>query len=313
MNSIILNDHKLLVMHTHHNIIVFVIIHNPRTWRILFDIIEPSNQIKLTNVSIVRIKRQKKRFELACYKNKVFEYRSGTEKDLDEGAVAPTAGLQKAFPGKTNNEIILEILMKGELQVGEKEREAQLEKLNNEVVAIVAGRCVDPRTKRVYTASIIEKALGELREKGEKLRQQQQKNGPASEGSLTNNIPIWHGVTSSRPAKALAIKALVYHQPTPITRARMKIRVLLPSNAPGVNSAAVKKCKAAVQEMFEKVEEIGGTAGEWECIGFVEPGKYKVMGDFVGTEMKGKGVVEVLDMAAGEESNACVGGVVGCP
>ncbi|KAF8440587.1 SBDS protein C-terminal domain-containing protein [Terfezia claveryi] len=284
----------------------------------MVNINQPSNQIKLTNVSIVRIKRQKKRFELACYKNKVLEYRSGTEKDLDEvlqipqiflnvskGAVAPTADLQKAFPGKTNDEIILEILMKGELQVGEKEREAQLEMLNNEVVAIVAGRCVDPRTKRVYTTSMIEKALGELREKGEKLRQQQHKDGPASEGSLTNTIPIWHGVTSSRPAKALAldaIKALVYHQPIPITRARMKIRVVLPSNTPGVNSATMKKCKAAVQEMFEKVEEVGGTAGEWECIGFVEPGKYKVMGDFVGTEMKGKGVVEVIDMADVHES-----------
>jgi len=192
--------------------------------------------------------------------------------------------------------------MKGEMQVGEKEREAQLEKLNHEVIAIVAGRCVDPGTKRVYTTSMIEKALGELREKGEKLRQpqQQQKDGAASEGGSTNNIPIWHGVTSSRPAKALAleaIKALVYHQPIPIARARMKIRVLLPNNAPGVNSAAVKKCKAAVQEMFEKVDEVRGTAGEWECVGFVEPGKYKVMGDLVGTEMKGKGVVEVLDMA----------------
>ena len=199
--------------------------------------------------------------------------------------------------------------MKGELQVGEKEREAQLEKLNHEVVAIVAGRCVDPRTKRVYTASMIEKALGELREKGEKARQQQ-KDGPASEGSSTNSIPIWHGVTSSRPAKALAleaIKALVYHQPIPIARARMKIRVLLPNNAPGVNSTAMKKCKAAVQEIFEKVEEVGGTAGEWECIGFVEPGKYKVMGDLVGTEMKGKGVVEVLDMAVSNYILFCGG------
>lgn len=287
----------------------------------MVNINQPSNQIKLTNVSIVRIKRQKKRFELACYKNKVLEYRTGTEKDLDEvlqipqiflnvskGAVAPTSDLQKAFPGKTTDEIILEILMKGELQVGEKEREAQLEKLNNEVVGIVAGRCVDPRTKRVYTGSMIEKALGELREKGEKLRQQQGKEGADGSGAAAapaNNIPIWHGVTSSRPAKALAleaIKALVYHQPIPIARARMRIRVLLPNNAPGVNSAAVKKCKAAVQELFEKVEEVGGSSGEWECIGFVEPGKYKLMGDLVGTEMKGKGVVEVLDMADVHES-----------
>lgn len=39
---------------------------------------QPSNQIKLTNVAVVRLKKGKKRFELACYKNKVLEYRAGT-------------------------------------------------------------------------------------------------------------------------------------------------------------------------------------------------------------------------------------------
>lgn len=262
------------------------------------------------------MKRAKKRFELACYKNKVLEYRSGTEKDLDEvlqipqifvnvskGAVAPSADLQKAFPGKSNNEIILEILMKGELQVGEKEREAQLEKLHNEVLAIVAGKCVDPRTKRVYTASMIEKALGELREKGEKLSQPKDGTETSAEPATTgagDTVPIWHGVTSSRPAKALAleaIKALVYHQPIPIARARMRIRVLIPNTVPGVPSAQVKKCKASVQEQFESVEEVGGSGSGWECVGFVEPGKYRTVAELVGAEMKGKGVVEVLDMA----------------
>lgn len=37
----------------------------------------PSNQVKFTNVSIVRLKKGGKRFELACYKNKVQEYRNG--------------------------------------------------------------------------------------------------------------------------------------------------------------------------------------------------------------------------------------------
>jgi ribosome maturation protein SDO1 len=37
---------------------------------------QPSNQIKLTNVSLVRLKKAKKRFEIACYKNKV---RSGAK------------------------------------------------------------------------------------------------------------------------------------------------------------------------------------------------------------------------------------------
>src|SRR6187551_3521156 len=101
---------------------------------------QPSNQIKLTNVSMVRLKKGKKRFEIACYKNKVMEWRQGIETDLDnvlqipnvflnvsKGQTAPTAELQKAF-GKdaTVDNIILEILQKGELQVGEKERTAQL-------------------------------------------------------------------------------------------------------------------------------------------------------------------------------------------
>lgn len=38
-------------------------------------IFTPINQVKLTNVSIVRLKKGGKRFELACYKNKVLEFR----------------------------------------------------------------------------------------------------------------------------------------------------------------------------------------------------------------------------------------------
>ena len=72
---------------------------------------QPANQIKLTNVSLVRYKKGKKRFELACYKNKLLEYRSGTETDLDnvlqiptiflnasKGETAPNAELVKAWP-----------------------------------------------------------------------------------------------------------------------------------------------------------------------------------------------------------------------
>ena len=36
----------------------------------------PINQLKLTNVSIVRLKKGGKRFEVACYKNKVLEWRN---------------------------------------------------------------------------------------------------------------------------------------------------------------------------------------------------------------------------------------------
>jgi ribosome maturation protein SDO1 len=43
------------------------------------------NQVRLTNVAIVKIKKSGKRFEIACYKNKVVNWRNKVETDLDEG------------------------------------------------------------------------------------------------------------------------------------------------------------------------------------------------------------------------------------
>ena len=44
----------------------------------------PVNQIRLTNVAIVRLKKGGKRFELACYKNKVANWRNKVESNLNE-------------------------------------------------------------------------------------------------------------------------------------------------------------------------------------------------------------------------------------
>ncbi|KAH6931933.1 hypothetical protein HPB50_001671 [Hyalomma asiaticum] len=47
-------------------------------------IFTPTNQIRLTNVAVVRMKKGGKRFEIACYKNKVVAWRNSVEKDIDE-------------------------------------------------------------------------------------------------------------------------------------------------------------------------------------------------------------------------------------
>jgi len=97
------------------------------------------------------------------------------EKDVDEvlqisqvftnvskGQAAPTADLQKAFNTTDTTEIVKQILTKGELQVGEKEREAKLGNLWKEVAGMVAERVVDPSTKRPYSVSLIEKAMSDI-------------------------------------------------------------------------------------------------------------------------------------------------------
>lgn len=185
--------------------------------------------------------------------------------------------MQRTFGNDTSTaDIVREILQKGELQVGEKERSAKLDQLHAEVISIVSAKCVDPGSKRVYTATMIEKALAEL--------------ATAPDGG-------WHGVRDNKSAKAQAleaIKALVAAQIIPIARARMRLRI-----------TGNKKCKDKVMEHVETVEDEDFLAGgNWECTGFVEPGKYKVLVDIVGSETKGRGRVEILDTAVGFPTQA---------
>lgn len=89
-----------------------------------------AGQKRLTNIAVVRLKKGGKRFEIACYKNKVLDWRQGSEKDIDEvlqttevfqnvskGQVAQTDDLVKAFGTSSRDAICREILSKGDLQV----------------------------------------------------------------------------------------------------------------------------------------------------------------------------------------------------
>ncbi|QSZ34804.1 hypothetical protein DSL72_007662 [Monilinia vaccinii-corymbosi] len=304
---------------------------------------QPSNQIKLTNVSLVRYKKAKKRFEIACYKNKVLEWRSGNEKDIDNvlqipnvflnvsrGQTAPTADLAKAFGKETSvQDIILEILNKGELQVGEKERHAQLERVHNEVIGIVASKLVDPKTKRIYTTGMIEKALEMLSSQGSQAQDKERNVGSETATPTTGEegeakpIPrarehAWTGVVATKSAKSQALeamKALIAHQPIPVARARMRLRITLPTKIlkQVVKSAGPKSAddgegeekkgtvKDRVLGYVEQVESQDVMGSEWEVVGFVEPGAFKGLGDFISTETKGQGRIEVLDMAVTHE------------
>ncbi|KAL8725466.1 MAG: hypothetical protein Q9166_007328 [cf. Caloplaca sp. 2 TL-2023] len=307
---------------------------------------QPSNQIRLTNVSLVRLKKGKKRFEIACYKNKVLEYRSGVETDLDnvlqipsvflsvsKGQTAPSQDLAKAFGPKTPlNDIIMEILTKGEMQVGEKERHAQLERVHNEVIDIVAGKLVDPKSKRVYTTGMIEKALDQLSSHGGAAHKADEGKGSGtatptngeSSKEKAKEMPTWTGVVTTKTAKSQALeamKALIAWQPIPVSRARMRLRVTCATSvlkqaakttakkeaeeddADGEGEKLSGTVKDRILSYVEQVESQDTIGQEWEVIGFVEPGAFKGLGDFINGETKGRGRVEVLDMAVTHEGD----------
>lgn len=196
--------------------------------------------------------------------------------------------------------------------MGEKERAAELERVRNEVVSIVAGKLVDPKTKRVYTTGMIEKALEMLSAQGSQENKEKHEKGEAhKEGE--KHLPTWTGVRENKDAKSqalLAMKAMVARQPIPVERARMRLRIVCPAKESkhvvkikGEGDAPQEKVmvKDKILSWVEQIERQEVEGSDWVVEGFVEPGAYKLMGDFIATETKGLGRVEVLDMAVVHE------------
>ncbi|EIN13151.1 Shwachman-Bodian-diamond syndrome protein [Punctularia strigosozonata HHB-11173 SS5] len=244
---------------------------------------QPVGQIKLTNVSIVRLKKGGKRFEIACYKNKVQEWRNGVEKNLDDvlqignifvnvskGEVAKNNDLQKAFGTTDRDEIVKQILQKGEVQVGEKEREHDLSSLRREIATLVAEKCVDPTTQRPYPSGIIEKAMTEA---GFSVKQDK----------------------SAKSQVGACLKAIQAGSALPIQRARMRVRVSVPAKEAGEGEGSLK---SKVLEGAEKVESEETGADGWDVVMLIDPGQFRVINELLQKHCKGKGRIETLTFAA---------------
>lgn len=113
---------------------------------------------------------------MACYKNKVLDYRAGLETDLSEvlqtsnihvftnvakGQFAAAADLKKCFgETATQDEIAVQILKQGKsLQVSEAERAQLYDNTLTQICTWMAANCHHPVTGKPYTASQIRHAL----------------------------------------------------------------------------------------------------------------------------------------------------------
>jgi ribosome maturation protein SDO1 len=247
---------------------------------------QPVSQVRLTNVAVVRLKRKGKRFEIACYKNKVLSWRAGNEADLDEvlqidrifsnvskGIVANSDDLKKAFDTEDRNKIVLDILRNGELQVSEKERQHQTGNLFNEIAVIVANTCVDPATKRPFSVGVIERAMRDS---------------------------LHYAVVPGRSAKVQAqtvIKQLQEH--ISISRAQMRIRVSIPLSV-------AKSTKEKLREHVQLWEE-----EEWDdpyvSTILLDPGSFRKMDEILRAESRGEASFEVVSLAVMDEGDEVLG------
>jgi ribosome maturation protein SDO1 len=181
----------------------------------------PLGQKRLTNIAIVRLKSHGKRFEIACFKNKVLNWREGIEKDINEviqtdtiyenvtkGKVAREQDLKSVFGTTDLEEICRKILKSGELQVSDKEREVHLEGVFRDIVQIVVERTVHPQTCRHLTPHTVENALK----------------------SIGFSVKPDH---AAKKQALEAIKSLCEKLPDSFARAKMRLRITCPAELLG--------------------------------------------------------------------------------
>ncbi|XP_055328381.1 ribosome maturation protein SBDS-like [Paramacrobiotus metropolitanus] len=246
-------------------------------------IFTPTNQIRLTNVAVVRMKKGGKRFEIACYKNKVLSWRNGAEKDIDEvlqthtvftnvskGELAKKEDLVKAFSIEDQTEICKQILAKGELQVSDKERQVQQDATLKEIATIVADKCINPDTKRPYPVSMIETGMKD----------------------------IHYSVKPNKNAKQQALEVIKQlKESMNIDRAQMRLAIGLPAKD-------AKRLQEKLTKLASKVEEENWAEGDLHVVCLIDPGAFRAVDELIRAETKGKGTLEVLslkDVEEGEE------------
>ncbi|CAL7933177.1 unnamed protein product [Xylocopa violacea] len=243
--------------------------------RIMSKIFTPTNQIRLTNVAVVRIKKAGKRFEIACYKNKVISWRNKLEKDIDEvlqthtvftnvskGQVAKKEDLLKAFNTDNQTEICKEILTKGELQVSDKERHSALDSMFKDIATTVANKCVNPETKRPYTVTMIEKAMKD----------------------------IHFSVKPNRNAKQQALDVIPQLKAVmPLEQAQMRLRVL-------VSGKEARKLRDKIVKLITKLETEEWNNGTLDLVCLIDPGHYREINELVRLETKGSGLLELVNL-----------------
>lgn len=184
--------------------------------------------------------------------------------------MAPTDELKKAFGHADVDKIVLDILNNGEIQLSEKERQAKASQISNEIYQIVSAKCVNPKTKKRYPPTMIQKALNEL-----------------------NFNPV-----SNKPAKIQAleaIKLLTQRQLIPISRAKMKLKLTL-------ESREAQELKEQFAKMINTIEKETWN-GNWECIAFIDPVNYRQIVELM-AQNKAKSHIEVLDMAVIKEGDS---------
>jgi len=172
--------------------------------------------------------------------------------------------------------------------VSDRERQNQLDSTFRDIATIVADKCVNPDSKRPYPVGVIEHAMRD----------------------------IHYSVKPSKGSKQQALEVIrLLEQSMPIGRARMRLKIQLPSrDASRVRENIIKLLTIEDEEWNGNSAEIVSTRTHHIMsrqvittllqVCLIDPGHYRQLEEEVSGSTKGRGTIEVLslkDMEEGDE------------
>jgi ribosome maturation protein SDO1 len=221
----------------------------------------PLSQQRHSNVATVRVSRNGVKLEIACYKNKVINYRGGVETRLDEvlqidrvftnvakGSYASLKDIHTCLGSDYDERKALQyILDHGQLQVAHHERTVEVDDMFKDISTIISQKCVDKFTGRPLAPQVIEQTL---RQMGVAIRLDQ----PVKKQALA----FIHQLIDS---------ALI-----PIARARMKVRCSFSSEE---NQKRIEQWCHDNQCELDQPQQQPDPAQPWTLLVSLDPGLFR--------------------------------------
>eukprot|EP01083_Nonionella_stella_P209999 760685_1 len=234
---------------------------------------QPVGFVRLTNVAVVRLHKGGKRFEVACYRNKIMDWRNGIEKDIDEvlqtdkvflnvskGKLADSTSMLKAFETDDESVICKIILSKGVAQISEKERQLEITNLSKVIANTVGSKCVNTDTKRPFPVAMIEQATKDFQFK----------------------------IDAKRPAKPQALALLQQLEASedyPVMRAQMRLHISMAQKA-------AKDVKRKIHHLVASFEDESWD-DFYDAVILINPGDYSELVSCFQSNTHGHGTLAV--------------------
>ena len=238
----------------------------------IHDIKQPLGQKLLSNVSIVKLDRRGKHFEIAVFPNKVNSWRAGLETDLDEvvqshdifvnvslGKHAARSDVFKALLVDNMDDAFKIILSEGKLKLAEKERKLTIANMTKEIASIVASQCVNSNTQRPLTATMVERAMKQI---GFSVK-----------------------LKKAEKAQALVVIRKLQEAKYPITRARIRLKFIIK-----------QEHEERIVSMLSIVESVEKKEDMSVIIAQVDPGNLRPLAQRLAQEFGSHVGIDILEL-----------------